>query len=326
MPELNSDRALAKIVCEVCAARGLELASFSDDWVFQLRKGQRSARIFGYDFDLNTAAAKMIAKDKSATSDLLGANGIPRVEHRLFHGPQLAGYVPMEGNWRSMLDFFERCRKDVVCKPNEGTCGRGVLRARKEAELESAVHKLFSQSRSISLSPYEAFNAEYRVGVVKGSVEFMYRKDRPQVFGDGRSTVRDLILSRIASAGNVRSHAELINGLAENQVDESLIPAAGEVVILNWRHNLGQGAQPQMVDPSSSAGGRLAKLATESLDALGVTVASADIVELNGTLKVLEVNSGIMMENLVRSVPDGWNIAKRFYDKIICAMFDIPFA
>jgi len=50
----------------------------------------------------------MIAKDKSAVSDLLQFNNIPHVEHKLFLHPRLANYVSVQGNWTDMLSFAQQ--------------------------------------------------------------------------------------------------------------------------------------------------------------------------------------------------------------------------
>ena len=64
-------------------------------------------------------------------------------------------------------------------------------------------------------------------------------------------------------------------------------------------------------------------LALRAAQALEVVVASVDIVITPTGAKVLEVNSGIMMESLTRNHPDGWAMAYRFYDRILCAALAI---
>ena len=48
-----------------------------------------------------------------------------------------------------------------------------------------------------------------------------------------------------------------------------------------------------------------------------------DIAQVREGLKVLEINAGIMMESLVRCLPEGRAIARRFYDRIVCAALKI---
>src|SRR4051812_14651259 len=97
-------RALARILREIAAADGYALAEFSDAWLFCLSRDGVSRYVIGYDFDLNPAAAQLIAKDKSATSDLLQLHGVPRIEHVLFHHPEIAKYIPFTGNWDRLME------------------------------------------------------------------------------------------------------------------------------------------------------------------------------------------------------------------------------
>src|SRR5438046_2121066 len=86
---LNTDRLLSTLLKEVAAESGIRMTAFSDDWIFCFQRGGATTYVVGYDFDINSATAKAISKDKAATSDLLAFHGVPRIEHRIFHGPQL---------------------------------------------------------------------------------------------------------------------------------------------------------------------------------------------------------------------------------------------
>ena len=50
MEKLNHERALVAHLKAICQHRGIELAGFSDDWIFCLRLGDRTTYVFGYDF------------------------------------------------------------------------------------------------------------------------------------------------------------------------------------------------------------------------------------------------------------------------------------
>jgi len=318
MPELNTDRMLVSLLREVCTAREVVLTSFSNDWIFCLQKNDRVSYVFGYDFELNSATAKMLCKDKTATSDLLQFHRVPRVEHRIFHTPQMAAYVPITGNWDQMLAYFESCQRDVVCKTNEGTGGRDVTRARTPLELEAAVLQLFSKSRSLCLSPYIDIAAEYRVALLDSEVQFLYRKRRPSLQGDGRSSLRQLLLARLGGSPDFRGQLKGLVALEEMQLDFERVPAAGEEVSMNWRHNLGQGAVAEQLDPADARWRPICDIAVRAARALGVTLASVDIVESQRGLHVLEINCGIMMESLARSGEHGRALARGLYDRIVC--------
>lgn len=327
MYERNAERILVTLLKEVCAERGIRLTPFSDDWVFCLQKGGRTAYVVGFDFGVNNATAKMLAKDKAATSDLLRFHDVSRVEHRLFHSPELAAYVPLEGSWRPMLAFFAASGRDLVCKPNEGTGGRLVLRARSPLELEAAVHRILRVSRSVCLSPFESIGDEYRVAVLRGGMHFVYRKRRPALIGDGVRSVRRLVTGKLEAASkdgsDLAAAAQRLADLGEMKLDFDRVPRDGERVELNWRHNLGQGAEPELLHDGSPRFEEVCALALQGAAALGIDLASVDVVDVGGTLKILEINSGIMMESLVRSLPDGRALALSFYDRIVCAALSL---
>jgi D-alanine-D-alanine ligase-like ATP-grasp enzyme len=316
----DSRRVLVTLVREIAAERGIRLTSFSDDWILCLEKDGRVAYVFGYDFTINSATAKNITRDKAATSELLAHHGVPCIEHRIVHGPQMAEYVPSAGNWRFLTDYFEQHGRDLVCKPNEGTGGQGVFRVRTLAELEAAVQTLFQKHRSICVSPFERFGAEYRVAVFRGACRFLYEKQRPVVAGDGVHTLRRLAIRWLESVPDLSAGARLLADLAWPPETLDRVPAAGERIEINWRHNLGQGATPRLLDPAQHADARA--LALEAARVLGVDLASVDVVETARGLEVLELNAGIMMESFARLSPESRELAKRFYDDIVGVMLE----
>jgi glutathione synthase/RimK-type ligase-like ATP-grasp enzyme len=311
---------------EVCVRRDIHLTAFSGDWIFRLRKDGRTAHVFGYDFSLNSATAKLICKDKAAAAELLAFEGVPCIEHRIFHGPQLAAFGPREGSWSTMLACLAAHPQGIVCKPNEGTGGNAVFLVKTPPQLEAAAYHIFARSRSLCLSPFEEFQHEYRAAVLRGQVEFVYRKVRPALMGDGQKTMRELLLAHLAALDDFQKELPGLKALAEMSLDWERIPAAGESVDVNWRHNLGLGAQPELIDAQHSMWRSITELAVKAAHALQVDLASVDIAATPAGLKVLELNSGIMMENLIRLHPEGGSIAARFYERIVCHALQLPFA
>jgi D-alanine-D-alanine ligase-like ATP-grasp enzyme len=306
---------------EVAEEGDIRLAAFSDDWLFCLQKGSVVTYVFGYDFELNSATAKLITKDKSATSDLLAFHDIPHLSHRIFHNPQMAAYVPMTGNWTEMIAYFEAHGCDVVCKPNEGTGGQGVTRVRTQVQLEAAVLQLFRLHRSICLSPFENIDSEYRVALLSGSCEFVYRKQRPTLTADGIRPVRELLAQWLASQPDFNTASRLLISGTGDDLNLDEVPAKGGSVELNWRHNLGQGAVPSILSPGGLHD-TICDLAIRATKALGVELASVDIVDIGGEYRVLEINSGIMMESLSILSPELRALDKRFYKRIVRLAFE----
>jgi glutathione synthase/RimK-type ligase-like ATP-grasp enzyme len=71
----------------------------------------------------------------------------------------------------------------------------------------------------------------------------------------------------------------------------------------DWRHNLDLGARPILL-PTGPARDACVGLAIRAAQAIGIRFASIDIVRTGGEWKVLEINSGVMMEALGRHHPD----------------------
>ncbi|MEO0034783.1 MAG: hypothetical protein RLZZ501_806 [Pseudomonadota bacterium] len=314
----NQSRILVAVLREYCARRGLTLAPLCDDWAFVLEGGGRRHIVFGYDLGLNRSTALQVANDKAATHQILTLAGLPSVEHVLFHAPAMAEYVPLSGGWRPMLDYFHRHGADVVCKPNTGTGGIGVQRVRSEAELEAAVHPLFAAGRSLCLSPFLPIAREVRVVVVGGRGKLAYEKKRPALTGDGATALFDLLRAAIArqpAAARLLEHEALSGRLGP--LDR--VPARGETVTLGWKHNLAWGNRPEPLDPAAAA--PLLTLAEAAAAAIGIEVASIDLVETADGLAVIEINAGLMMESFARVSPAFHACAAALYAEALDQVF-----
>ncbi len=71
----------------------------------------------------------------------------------------------------------------------------------------------------------------------------------------------------------------------------------------DWRHNLDLGARPVLLPPGAARDACVA-LAISAAQAIGIRFASVDIVRVADEWKVLEINSGVMMETLGRHHPE----------------------
>lgn len=312
MTTANRDRALVALVSELCAERGIGLERFSFDWILRLERQGRVEHVYGYDFPLNSATARLIAADKSAVSDLLGRAGLPQVPHRLFLHPRLADYVGAGGSLRAMTHALEELGGEAVLKPNDGTGGNGVARVRSQGELEGAALALFAEHRALALAPFLTVENEYRCLLLDGDCLLLYRKQRPAVVGDGARSIAALAA---AEAQPLPEPADAPPGF-----DPAHIPAVGERALLAWKHNLGTGAVPEPV-LDAALEDRLKTLARLALEALNLRLAAIDIIETQGELRILEANTGVMLESFARKAPDGWARAKGVYGVILGAMF-----
>jgi len=300
----------AKIIKEVCKEENIELLSFSYDWVFMMQKGDKLRYILAYQFDLNTAAIQAICKDKCAAYDILSYHNIPCVEHSIFMS-SASGFSPKGGNYKSLYKLLEEYGK-LVCKPNEGASGTDVYAVATGAELEFAVDTIFKTAQSMAVSPYYEIEKEFRVILLDGEVKLVFSKEIPFVKGDGHSTIVKLMADN--NCGVLSFELNTLN------LDLGRTPQKDEVVKLGWKHNLAHGAVPQVVTDSLIISD-LSKLALNAADVLNIRFASVDIAFIDNAYKILEINSGVMMEHFASSSAVNYEKAKKIYGEAIKLMF-----
>ncbi len=334
----NHERILVRIVREACAAMQPRIAveSLGDGWILRLSRTHENTRriighIHGYCFDLNPAATHQLCCDKAAAAEVLASLDIPCVPHQLVLHPDMSRFVPHHGTWEAILRAWRAWNQDVVVKDNTGTGGRGVYHCRSIVELERAVYSLFARQDSLAISPFVDVKHEYRFVMLDHACELAYEKVRATVTGDGESSTLALATKQAALTGDALS--QLLENLTDSERTAlASVPARGATHVLNWRHNLGQGATARVLDCArvgsgsgahleNSAISRALTLAQRAALALNLSFGSVDIIaDGKGEYAVLEVNSGVMMEFLAQTLPEGPAIAKDIYTKAIRLM------
>src|SRR5688500_18187581 len=76
-------RLLPGFIQDICDERDIQYRSFSDDWVIRLENNDVRKWVIGYTFDINSAAASALARDKVASYQTLATDNIPAIEHYL---------------------------------------------------------------------------------------------------------------------------------------------------------------------------------------------------------------------------------------------------
>lgn len=308
----NDSRILIQIVQEICTEAEISLQFLARHWVLQLQKSHRVHAIYGYNLGINQASAYLIANDKFATAQVLSLAQIPCVEHVSFLRPELAAELfNRSGNWSEMLNYFQTHQQNLVCKANISSGGQHVYHVQNLLQLEHAVHTLFRVGRSLCLSPYVPISEEYRVLLYRQTTPLIYRKERPFVIGDGARSVSELMREKYAAK---------VSSMDPDQLLE--IPAADEKKLLNWKHNLGQGARAEQVPPGP-IWEALSQLARQAGQALQLDFAAIDLIETPTGLQVLEINPGIMMESFARQGEAEYALAKAIYRRAIRDVFEL---
>lgn len=160
-----------------------------------------------------------------------------------YRGPEQRLFVP--GQTQTLPAIIDLLKKHgtVLCKPRDGYQGRGIFWCDNETELRNRLAKV-RQAYIIQefIPPLKDYRYVYHVDT-DVVYRFCYAKVRPEVCGDGQSSVFALIL-RDASIPPV-SKKKLLKKLSKAQLKS--IPKKGELVALVDSGNISKGAYGQLI-------------------------------------------------------------------------------
>lgn len=295
------------IIKEICEEENINYKVISKDWIIVLEKNGITNFITGYKFGMNNHALGELLDDKYATFELLKQIDIPIIEHNILYGPNNDNeYAKGSNSTEYIKALFNEYNKDIVLKINDGTCGTNVLHIQDEYELVKQYKRLSEKYFSMSLCPYYDIENEYRTVVVNGKVELLYKKLKPVVIGDGKSTIKELL---------VNFNNDYFKKIYDKELE--VILENGKSYEYDWRFNLAKGSKASL-EIENRLKNDIEKLAEEISKKIGLGFGSIDIIRTkNNELFIMEINSGVMMENFAMQVPDGYNIAKNIYRKVI---------
>jgi glutathione synthase/RimK-type ligase-like ATP-grasp enzyme len=313
----NSTRHFVRYLQRFAERNDISITRMSDDWILVLEKDGIRHIAFGYDIGLNSSTAHRVANDKAATYDILAHNNIPALQHLVFLHPRFAKHLSHDGNWQIILAKFQQWNRDIVVKPNEGTGGLGVTRVRTNFQLEYSIHQILTSERSAAISPFTEIKAETRVFVLDGKALLAYDKKIPTVVGDGVSNVSQLLEKQLSQPTLAKLMEDRTGSNFE--IDFGLVPAFGKAVPLHWKHNLGQGARPDLLDLSLAR--HAAELAVEAARCIGLRFGTVDLIQTDRGLLVLEINSGVMMEAVAEFHPDRDELLESIYGAALARIF-----
>jgi glutathione synthase/RimK-type ligase-like ATP-grasp enzyme len=298
---LNSHRTFVDAVTRYCTDHGIAVETRSQGWIIIMQRGPKRHFAFGYDLGLNNAVAHQIANDKAATAEVLQFCGVACVPHTLFLSPEMNEYVPPSRSWEAMLRLLRDNPGGIVVKPNEGTSGESVFKVSSESELELAAHRIFSSHLGLAISPFMDIEDEVRVVLLDQSPIVVYKKKRSSVTGDGKHSLLELALAATPAEQRSTVLPAMTADLDKAALDEVL--PLGQRHVLNWRHNLDSGAQPIVLEQGATRKACI-QIAVNAAKAVDIRFGAVDVVQINGSWQILEINSGVMMEALSKSHPE----------------------
>ncbi len=263
--------------------------------LIQLGHGAHQRRVWTAETDRTGAIAEAIAQDKDLTRALLQGVGVPVPEGRPVRDP--------DGAWAAA----EEIGPPVVVKPRYGNHGRGVT---TNLSTREQVARAFAAAREhddeIIVERFVP-GSDYRLLVVGEQLVAAALREPPQVIGDGRSTVAELVavLNRdprrsdghATALSLIKLDAIALTVLAEQGLAPASVPAEGQRVLIRRNANLSSGGTA--TDVTDLVHPRTAASAVAAAQAVGLDIAGVDVVapaidqplqESGGA--VVEVNAG----------------------------------
>lgn len=300
---MYKEKQFNRIIKQICQEKNIQYEELSDDWIIKLKKDNKNKFLVGYKFDLNTQATAEICNDKFALFAVLESEGIQVIKHNII----------FKNEENKLNKYFNDYNQDVVLKPNNGTCGNNVLHICDYNRLKDEYNRLINKYYSVDICPFYNIENEYRV-IYLPNKQHIYKKIKPIITGDGIHTVRELLINFNSEYFSKEENFK------NESVSADYIPALGEIIEYEWRFNLSKGAKISNTDDKEKE--ILMGIVRKIVEAIELKFVSIDIVKLtNNQYMVMEINSGVMMENLIKLQENGEQIAKDLYGDAIDLMF-----
>lgn len=306
---------LQRIIKQIALENDLSYEVLSCDLVIKLTKGNKIRYINGYKFGLNSHSLGLILDDKYATYELLNSLNIKVCKHHiLFRPTNHNSYAKNYNSFDYCYDLFLKYNKNVILKVNNGTCGDGVYHITTKKELKKIYNHLLKYNFSISLCPYYDIKNEYRVILLNNEIKIMYGKINPVVIGNGKDKLIDLLkdfnINYFGYKTNLKKNINYNKALKKD-----------EKFIYDFKYNLSKGSIiTEDIDKETKS--IISKMAKDVSKKINLGFGSIDIIKTNDDkYYVLEINSGVMIENYIKLTSDGFKKAKKVYEEAVLEMF-----
>ena len=306
---------LQRIIKQIALENDLSYEVLSCDLVIKLTKGNKIRYINGYKFGLNSHSLGLILDDKYATYELLNSLGISVCKHHiLFRPTNHNSYAKNYNSFDYCYDLFLKYNKNVILKVNNGTCGDGVYHITTKKELKRVYNHLLKYNFSISLCPYYDIKNEYRVILLNNEIKIMYGKINPVVIGNGKDKLIDLLKDF-----NINYFGYKTN--LKKDINYNKVLKKDEKFIYDFKYNLSKGSIiTEDIDKETKS--IISKMAKDVGKKINLGFGSIDIIKTNDDkYYVLEINSGVMIENYIKLTSDGFKKAKKVYEEAVLEMF-----
>lgn len=308
------------ILIEACDAFGYEYKMLDETSNNLLRVSDGKKYFYASNsrvgvFPLNFNYASQVAMDKAWTYRVLEDHHVatPRGEY-FFTGNYLR---PLRGDGHELEDachFAKKIGYPVFVKQNNSTFGLYADVVYSEEELKAQL-RLIQQKSHIAIIQEVLDQPEYRLIVIDGKVECMYRVRAPRITGDGIHTIKELICAKnetlkrntlhIAADSHYMKHALQVKGYTLGTVLET-----GTVFKVSDTNNLACGGE--FCEYSETIPVPISDIAKNVFKAMNLRVMGIDLFYENNIGIVIEVNhnpgfAGLYQAGYIEKTMDLWH-------------------
>ncbi|MET0265291.1 MAG: cyanophycin synthetase, partial [Duganella sp.] len=281
-------------VIDAATRRGIPSLRLTDEAnLFQLGWGRQQKRLQATVTGATSLVAANIAGDKQLTKTLLEEAGVPVPEGCLVTDAEQAQRAA------------RRIGTPVTIKPLDANQGKGVTTVCvTPAQITSAFEHARSYSRRVIVERYLQ-GADYRVLVTGNKVAAASRRLPPQVTGDGRQSIAELVAQENRNPARGDGHSNILTKLRLDQIADDLlaehgytrdsVPTAGAVVTLRGNANLSTGGTAE--DATDLLHPATRELCIRAARTIGLDVAGIDIICRDISVPLDEQDGGVIEVN-----------------------------
>lgn len=261
-------------IVQAALARGIPYRRLTEGSLVRFGWGSRQRRIQAAETSATSAIAESIAQDKELTKSLLHAAGVPV--------PRGRSVADAHDAWAAAQEIGG----SVVVKPRDGNQGRGVTVGASTREAVMAAYEAAAAERPEVIVEQHLRGHDFRLLVVGEQLVAAARRDPPQVTGDGRHAVRELVAQVNADPRRGEGHATSLTrirldeqarvALARQGLAEDSVPARGARVVLRDNCNLSTGGTA--TDVTDEVHPEMAARAIDAARMAGLDICGVDIV------------------------------------------------
>lgn len=281
-------------------------------------------------YPLNPHFAASLAGDKAWSYQALSQAGfaVPKGKH-FFLSDDWREYRPDGRDSAAALKYAAELGYPVFAKPNDGSSGVLAELLLTEAALKEHLAQIAKVSYVVLVQEY-INQPEYRIFVIDDRVEFVYRRTKPVVEGDGTRTISDLIASLNAQIPIVSHQIKIDSPFVLSEFArlhytlETVLPQ-GEQLVVAAHANLASGGT--MVELTHSVPEWLHRWSARVVQTLGLRVAGIDVFSrlpitdavAEDNLVIIEVNSNPNLAGIYKN--EGVEQAVAVWKKILLKFF-----